>query len=339
MSNYFYFNRFQLKHNLEIVKEHNPNSKICAMVKANAYGTGLKDAVKTLNGQVDFFGVANEVEARAVRRYSNVKVLIVGALNRHKPSLDFSHTCMDLSDIRFLIGLNKPVNIHLKVNTGMNRFGFKTLKDFRKALKLISKSNLNLEGVFTHFATTDELVAKQFKLFTKYLKLTKKFNLNPIVHADNSFVNLKCNHHLDIVRVGFCLYNHTSREFSPVVEIASRVAEVNIIRRGELVGYDRRFVAKERMKVAVLPIGYADGFDMHLIGFKLNINGVECKVLNICMDCFMLDVSKIKIKKGDKIFILNKSNPLSSYAKHLSTSEYEIMCKFSFIRAKHIYLN
>ena len=170
----------------------------------------------------------------------------------------------------------------------------------------------------------------------KYLKILKKRKLKPLIHADNSFVQENLNHNLDMVRVGFCLYNQTDRKYKPVVEIKTQVVQINKVKKDDLVGYDYRCVASKKMKVAVLPVGYADGIDLRLIGFKLNINGEQCKILNICMDCCMVDVTDIKIKKEDYVYLLNKDNPLKNYANYLNVSEYQVMCNFSKMRASRL---
>ena len=108
------------------------------------------------------------------------------------------------------------------------------------------------------------------------------------------------------------------------------------VKKNDLVGYDYRFVAKNNTKIAIVPIGYADGFDMKYIGIDLIVKGKKCKVLNICMDCFMLDITNTDIKKGDEIYILNKFNTLKLYADYNLTSQYETMIKFSFIRAERV---
>ena len=340
MFNCFYIYKNKLLSNLNEIKKQNPHSKICAMVKANAYGLGINQIVRLLDNRVDFFGVSNYAEAKVVRRLTQNKILIVSALERKK-ILDesFSYACHSIEDVEYLISLNKPFKIHLKINTGMNRFGFANLTEFKSTLELIKASRLILEGVFTHFATTDKFVEVQFERFFTYVNLVKKFGFKPIVHADNSFVNLTHNHGFDMVRIGFSLYNFAKQNFCPVAEIFSTVLQLNDIKSGDLVGYDRRFIANKPMLVAVLSLGYADGFDMHLIGFNLNVKGVDCRVLNVCMDCIMLDVSNVKIKKGDKVAILNNDNSLKKYAKYLNTTEYEVMTKFSFIRSKRIVKN
>jgi len=241
-----------------------------------------------------------------------------------------------LSDIETLIATSRPINIHIKVNTGMNRYGFSSLKELKRALNLIKCSNLHLEGVFTHFATADEHVDLQMKKFYKYLRLLKDYNFSPIIHADNSFVSETKNHHLDMVRIGFNLYNRESHWYVPAVEIRSTIVDVKTVKKGDLVGYDYRFVAHGSMRVAILPIGYADGFDIRYIGADIIVGDTKCRVLNICMDCFMLDISNTDLKKGDEISIIDKSNSLKYFANYSRTSEYEVMTKFSHMRAVRI---
>ena len=340
MLNEIIINRYNLLRNLSFIKEQNPNSLICAMVKANAYGVGMKEIVKILDEKVDFFGVASAQEAVRLRKYTKNKILIFSPIERKSViDNDFSYTCCDIEDVEFLINKKVVANIHLKVNTGMNRYGFNSIKEFKRALSLIKKSKLKLEGVFTHFATSDDYVDKQMKIFNKYILVTKRAGFKPIIHADNSSVCELKNHHLDMVRIGFNLYNRFSDNFLPVAEIKSIITQIQEIKKGELVGYDRRFVAKKKMRVAIIPIGYADGLSLAYLGMKLNIKGQECEILNICMDCFMLDVTKLDVKKGDKIGILNNLNPISKFAKYRHTSEYEIMCNFSSVRATRRIIN
>lgn len=322
-----------LIHNIKQVKQNNPNALICAMVKANAYGVGLKQVVKILSPYADYFGVACFFEACQVKKLCNNPVLIVGALEMCEIDNSFSYSCNSLADVEFLKSLFKPIRIHLKINSGMNRFGFKSLKEFKLALQKIKHSLLYVEGIFTHFATADCFVERQMKKFNKFVKVCNSFGFNPLVHADNSVVNEKYNHKLDMVRIGFNLYNGTGK-FKRVLKIKSKIIKINKIKKGELVGYNYRFVAKKNMRVGVVPIGYADGFDMHYIGINLYINNFKCKVLNICMDCFMLDITNTNLTEQTEIEILNEKNSLKKYAKYSLTSEYEVGTKFSFLRGK-----
>lgn len=334
MFNEILINKNHLLNNLKQVKKKNPNSKICAMVKANAYGVGGKEVVQVLNEHVDFFGVACFFEAKNLKRLTNKSILICGAVDKNEIKKEFSYSCGNLEDLKMFISTNQHLKVHLKINTGMNRYGFKSLNEFKNALKMIKKGNLTVEGLYTHFATTDEFAKVQMQRFQKFIDLCYSNGFHPIVHADNSFVNEKFNHNLDMVRIGFNLFNRLSDEFCPVVSIKSNIVEVQKVDENGLVGYNYRFVAKQKIKIGIVPIGYADGFDMRYLGIELFVNNTKCKVLNICMDCLMLDITNCQLKKGDEIFILNEFNSLKMYADFINTNEYEIMTKFSYLRAR-----
>lgn len=339
MINEILISKTNLINNIKQVRLNNPNSLLCAMVKANAYGVGMKEVAKIIDPFVDFYGVACFFEAKRLKKYTQKKILILGCPDDIKIDPQLSYSCNSLDDVQTLLKRNKEINVHIKINTGMNRYGFCSLKEFRQALKLIKNSKLHFEGLYTHFATSDDYVKTQVYRFLPFIFLSKKMRFDPLIHADNSAVNLSHNHHLDMVRVGFNLYNKSGEGFRPVVSIESKIRQINFIKKGELVGYDYRFVAPKDMRIAVVPFGYADGFDMAFLGMEIHIKGEKCKILNICMDCFLVDVSNLKIKKGDDVFILNDINSLKMYADHINTSEYEIMTKFSYSRAKRKIIN
>ena len=336
MFNRLIISRNNLIKNITDIKLTNKNSLICAMVKANAYGVGLKQAVQILKPYADFFGVSNLHEAKLVAKFCNNKILVVGPLERKNLNNKFSYACQSLDDINFLIKQNKPFNVHIKINTGMNRYGVSSICQFKQMLKKIANSKLILEGLFTHFATNDCYINYQMKSFSKFVDLCKKFRLKPIVHADNSSALKFCNHHLDMVRVGYSLF---CNNLNPAIKIETEIVKINKVKPNSLVGYNYRCVANKKMRVAIVPIGYADGLDMHYLGIALNVKNFSCKVVNICMDCFMLDVSNTNLKEGDRISILDNENNLKKYANFIKTNEYEVLAKFSNIRAKRIIKN
>lgn len=295
------------------------------MVKANAYGVGL-ETIDYIDSLVDYYGVACFFEAKNLINRTNKPILITGAIDDEIDER-FSYTCSSVDDVKILMKLNKNIKIHIKVNTGMNRYGVESITKFIKMLDLIENSKLTLEGVYTHFATSDEYVDIQYGKFNKYIQIVKDKGFNPIIHTDNSVVNKKKNHHQDMVRIGFDLFAYN------VLSVKSRVVQINKVKKNDLVGYDKRFVAMKNLRVGIIPIGYADGFDMRLIGKCLIIKGISCKILNICMDCFMIDISNVNIKKGDDIFIIDDIHSIFSYAKYLDISPYQVLTNFSFMRA------
>ncbi|MCQ2564374.1 MAG: alanine racemase [Clostridia bacterium] len=324
----------RLLNNIKQVKVQNKGSLVCAMVKANAYGMGDKAVVKTLNKWADYFGVACFFEAKEIKRYTNKKILIVGPLEHIKLSTKFSYTISSIDDVLFLCKLNKKFNVHLKVNSGMNRYGFSSVTKFKRALKIIENSKLNLEGIFTHYATADNYVERQTEVFKKFLNCIKNTKFKPIIHADNSAVNAYKNHHFDMVRIGFNLYNNTQKSDGLVERIYAKITQINHVKTGELVGYNRRFVADKNTKIAVVSVGYADGFLLEYLGIKLCVKNTPCRVVNVCMDCFMLDVTNVKISVGEFVEILSDKNNPELYANHTKSSSYQVLTNFSNIRAK-----
>ncbi len=324
----------RLKENIKQVRAKNPNSLVCAMVKANAYGVGDYQVVKAINDDVDYFGVACFFEAEKIKKHTNKKILIVGPLEHTKFDARFSYSCSSVEDVLTLAQLHKRINVHLKVNSGMNRYGFSSVAEFKKAVKIIENSKLNLEGIFTHYATIDDYVERQTEVFKKFLSAIKNTKFKPIIHADNSAVNVCKNHHFNMVRIGFNLYNNLQKNNGLVEKIYAKITQINHVKIGELVGYNRRFVAYKNTKIAVVSVGYADGFLLEYLGINLNIKNTPCKVLNICMDCFMFDASKIKIDVGEEIEILGDVNTPETYANFVKTSPYQVLTNFGNIRAK-----
>ena len=154
----------QLIKNIEEIKKIAKNKKICAMVKANAYGHGLENVVEKLRNSVDFFGVANINEALKIREICpNSKILIVGKTRFFKDcwenNLSFViESFSQFENLMLQVKNNENydcINIHIKINSGMNRLGISSVKEFKKIFEECEKNNINVEGVLTHFSTAD----------------------------------------------------------------------------------------------------------------------------------------------------------------------------------------
>ncbi len=353
-SNYI-VNISNLKHNLKLIKNKlKPNVKVCAMVKADAYGHGLKDVCKALSG-ADFFGVASVGEAKLIRKFdAYTNVLVVGTIDLkqllwcalHDVSVEVSSVEELNNYIKILDG--NCLKVHIKVNTGLNRIGVTTLKEFKQMLKIIKQnSNVVLEGIFTHFATKFndvQFLIKQHNLFLKFVEYVDTQKV--IVHCCNSFASIMfpcfgCG----MVRCGFNLYgwqNDCGLPFKPVLNIKSKLVFVHNVKKGESVGYDRTFVTNKNSKIGVVPVGYADGLDRRLSNnFSLLVNGEFVKIVgNICMDVCLLDLTGVDCKVGDEVVLIGEScgNKLTpqTYADVLGTSPYEILLKFRYSRMNRV---
>ncbi len=348
-------NLSNLKHNFKQIKNMvGKNVKVCSMVKADAYGHGLIDVCKALS-MSDFFGVANIIEASLIRKFNkHTPILIVGVVNLNELDFCVKHNISvivsSVAELKQFVNIlhGKPLKVHVKINTGLNRVGVKTIAEFNKILKVFKvNKNLVFEGVFTHFATKQsdiEFLIKQHNVFNNFIKRIKSKNV--IVHAANSFATLFFNgYHHNMVRCGFNLYGWQSDcgvNFKPVLNITSKLVFVHSIKKGEAVGYDCTFVAKKNMVVGVVPVGYADGFDRRLSNnFKVLINGQWAPVIgNVCMDVFMVDLSNILAHVGDEVVLIGKSGNFEltphSYALALNTSPYEILLKFNYARMNRV---
>ena len=351
MKNYntYELNIDNLIYNVNKVRSMIGKSKLCAMVKADGYGHGVIDIAKELSGSVDYFGVATVFEAIELREAGiNDPIVIVGKTDLKniewcvKNNIDFSVSAVeDFKKIAETI--TNKANIHIKINTGMNRFGLQKIKELKEIKRIIkTHKNLKIKGIFTHFATKEEdrsFIDKQHSLFMKYVKVLGDVD---IVHCCNSFATTSCPllHH-DMVRCGFCLYGW-QEGFKPVLSIKSKLITVYKVKAGESVGYDRTFIFKTHSVVGVVPIGYADGFDRRLSNnFKVIVNGQWVNVIGrVCMDVFMVDLSNTNAVEGDTVTILgkdkNKKLSVHNYARALNTSDYEILLKFRYHRMNKI---
>lgn len=315
-----------------------PTQNVCAMVKANAYGCGLERVCKTLCGKVSFFGTATLEEALRVRQICpNANVLIVGMCQNFLLAAknNISVTIDNLSQLEFIAKQNISIKIHLKINSGMNRFGIKNKKILKKVLKIIKKSQkIIFEGIFTHFSDTNnkKLVNAQLVFFQDFIKNIAQ-NFDPIIHVGGGGVcdalsAAKLNNLM--VRVGLKLY-------SGVLQIQSQIIKITVLKKGETLGYSAGFIAPQKTRVAIVPLGYADGINRKLsCGGTVQILGQNCKIIgNICMDIFFVDVTNSNCQEGQIVLVFFDAE---NWAKICQTISYEILTSLNFERMQVVCL-
>lgn len=317
------------------------DKKICLMIKANAYGHGLEEVVNVLGDYVDYFGVANQNEAETARSISNTKIIVFGKCDDYikcmQKNISYGLFSLKMAKNLTKIAKNKKLSpkFHLCINSGMNRYGVKSLREFVKIIRFLEKNNIELEGVYTHFSslTTDEnYTQKQLKKFEEFLAfLPPKWK--SVVHVGGGNTIVK-NINADMYRIGMGIYGYGYDFVKPVLKIKSQIVDIQDVEKGEHVGYLCSYTSDKNMKVATIPIGYADGVSRKLSNkIDVLINGQKAKSCgNICMDAFMVDVSNIKCKIGDEVVVLDDAKV---WAKILETTEYETFtnfCKFRGIR-------
>ncbi len=345
--------------NLEnIRKKIGENTRILAVVKANAYGHGAATVARYVEKKyADYFGVAIVEEGIALREAGVSKPVIVFTPPQPRQlesyfAYDLEPTVSSFQDAEMLDSmgrkLRKTVDVHLKLDTGMNRIGVKQ-KDLESLAGSVGgMRRVQLKGAFTHFATADDrdksFTLQQFELFQNMLSLLRRNGIDPeLVHCANSAAILEFPQtYCSMVRPGISMYGHypsrtmpKSVPLKPAMSFVTTVAFVKSIDAGESVSYGRRFVASKRTRVATLPVGYADGYSRLLTGkASVLIGGRKFPVVGtICMDMMMVDVGDTDVAVGDEAVLVGRQNGQEiacwDLAERIGTIPYEILCGIS----------
>lgn len=344
----------------------NGRTKVMAMVKAFSYGSGGFEIANILSfNNVDYLGVAYADEGVDLRKAGIQTPIMVMSPEEHsfdamiKHNLEpeiFSFRALSLLEKAInqnLLPRNKPVKVHIKLETGMNRLGFREEEIDLLIEKLKSCEMIYVQSVFSHLAATDksefdDFTQSQIDRFDKMSsKIDNEFPNKVIKHILNSAgISRFPNAHYDMVRLGIGLYGVAGAAFdvnklSNVTQLRSVIAKINNIKKGESVGYNRSFVAQKDMRIAVVSIGYADGLMRNLSDFGANlwIKGKPAKIVgDICMDMCMVDVSHIDAKEGYDVIVFDSNNTVCDMAKISKTIPYEILSKISR-RVKRVYFH
>ncbi len=349
-----------LVHNFNILKSLSGDSKIMAVVKADAYGHSAKAIAPVLeqNG-ADYFAVSNIEEALNLREYGVKKpIFILGYTpvecvkilkdNDISQCVYSKEYALKLSE-KAVQG-NAEIKVHIKLDTGMSRLGFdcrnEGLNGIEDAIESAKLKNFIIEGVFTHFAVSDSDISDdeqftkvQFDRFTNALDILNKNGINPIItHCCNSAGFLSdSKKHLSLSRIGISLYGLTpspkfKQNLIPVMTVKSVVSMVKEIKAGDFVSYGRTFKADKNMKIATVAMGYADGYPRILSnkGYVL-INGKKANIVGrVCMDQMCVDITDIPdIHIGDEVVIFGKELSADVIAGLCDTINYEIVCGIS----------
>lgn len=347
-----------LIHNFNTIKESAKNCSLMAVVKADAYGHGTEIVIPALlSAGADCFAVSNIDEAEDLRRLG-VKhpILILGytppeaaaRLNKN----DIIQTVYDKEFAEKLSFYAKEsgvtVKAHIKLDTGMGRLGFdcrsEKLSGIDDALYVLDLEGISYEGVFTHFSSADtceEYTKGQYDRFVKASEILKEKCKNiKTVHCCNSAgLLLHKDKHSSLCRPGVILYGLSpdkdmsySEELIPVMTLKSVVSMVKTVEKDTFISYGRTFKSSDKMKIATVSVGYADGYPRALSNQgEVIINGQKAKIVGrVCMDQITVDVSHIeKVQIGDEVTLFGKDLPVDSLAEKVDTINYEIVCGIS----------
>ena len=325
------------------------NIEIMPVIKASAYGTHINRKIELIK---DFKIVAvaiveEAVELRKIGFKNEIFVLNQPYVEDIPNIINYDVTIGVASTdfIKELVKCKEKVKIHIEIETGMGRTGV-YLENINSIIDTIQMSNnITVEGVYTHLSSADideEYTNKQINIFQEATKRIKeKINTIKYVHCSASngllnFVNNGCN----MVRPGIILYGYQASDttmqkidLKPVTRLKSKIAFIKDVEPGMSIGYGRTFISENRMKIATIGIGYADGIRRSLSNKgKVIINGKTANIVGkICMDSFMVDVTDIEnVKIGDEVYLWdNRMITLEQVAEQCDTINYDILCTIS----------
>lgn len=354
----------KIKQNIKILKNI-AKKKFYAVVKADAYGLGAVPISKYIEDEVDAFCVANINEAIELRK-SGIKkdILILGYVDsKNYKALNEYNIISTIYDYNIASEMNKlgeKFRVHIKVETGHNRLGFKVEQKYiEQVRKINSFENIQIEGIFTHLSSADGIntedivyTKNQEEKFSSFVNSLSDISNNWTKHISNDAAIIAYNFNYDAVRSGISLYgvypsiafkNKYNIKIKEAFKLKSKISFIKFINKGEAISYSRTFVANRNMKIATISIGYADGYHRLISnkGFVL-INGKIANIVgNITMDQLMVDVSEIECNIADEVVLIgnsyDKNISVDEVAAWANTISYEIMTSISK-RVKRIYI-
>jgi alanine racemase len=339
-----------------------PKTKLMAMVKASAYGSGSVEVAKLLEFQkVDYFAVAYADEGVELRKAGiqlpilvlNPEEAVFDALE--KQNLEAEIYSLELLEkfVHHFSNKKLKILIHLKLDTGLRRLGFEE-KDLDYLIAILKKNkHIKIQSIFSHLAGSeanehDDFTKNQVSRFQKmYDEICAGLKISPMRHILNtSGINRFPQHQMEMVRLGIGLYGidgsqTIQNQLQKVHTLKATISQIKNITKGETIGYGRKGKAKKAMRIATISIGYADGL-MRSAGngnFSVLIQGKRAHIVgNICMDMCMVDVTEIlEAATGDEVIIFGENPTVEELANVMGTIPYEIFPTISD-RVKRVYL-
>jgi alanine racemase len=340
-----------------------PSTKMMAMVKANAYGLGSYEISEFLqHHHIDYLGVAYADEGVELRKKGITTPIVVMNPEQHSYDAIIQYNLEpEIYSFRVLelfyetvqkSGYDKKYPIHIKLETGMHRLGFKEY-ELDQLSQSLEYKNLKVQSIFSHLSSADvptekEFTLKQLEIFEKNSSyLIENLGYQPLRHILNSSgITNYSNHHYDMVRIGIGMLGESAnadiqKQLQSTVSFKTVISQISLVENGESVGYSRKYKTDHLTKIATIPVGYADGIP-RLIGNQIGNVGINKTLApivgNICMDMMMIKVDDIpNVKEGDTVTVFNAKPSLKEFADYCKTITYEVLTSIS-PRVKRIYI-
>lgn len=343
--NVLLINKENIKFNLDNIKRNlGEKTNIMPIVKANAYGIGIDyilDIIREKN--ITQIGVATVEEAVYIRKkYEGMILVLLQPFKEHIEDILINDIVTNVSDFNFLVELNKiaqnrgiTAKVHIEINTGMGRTGIQLNEITEFVCKIKELSYIKVEGISSHFSTTKDkyYTKEQINKFNYAINIIQKYiNSIKYIHicSSSSILNYP-EAHFNLVRIGIMMYgyyNDKRIKLIPSLKLLTHISYIHNVRKGDAIGYNKVTIAKKDMKVAIIPIGFADAF-MGLesdIAYVL-INNQKANIIAICMDSMIIDITDIKQVATNTEVVLwdNKNITLEQWGEWTKTSTYEVL--------------
>lgn len=332
-----------LKKNIKKIKKLIKNKKLMAIVKADAYGHGMIEISRSLEQEksVNFFGVSS-IEEGIILRENRIKkaILILGNIypfDNFKYLFKFNliPTISSIGAFDELLKYsrknNLKIDVHLKLETGMNRIGMSPQSLLKLIDKAASQKNITIQGIYSHFSSTDiDMDYTKWQLDNYINTINKIKGIKFIKHIANSsaIINIPQSH-LDMVRCGIATYGNIY-PFEQILTWKTKIVFLKHVKKGSFIGYSKSYKTKRYSKIATIPVGYGDGYIRALSNKSdVLIKGKRVPLIgNIAMDMAMIDVTDINAHIGDEVILTGRSKnefiSINELASKARTIPYEI---------------
>lgn len=346
-------NKSNLINNYLLFQNLNPDKKIIPVLKSNAYGHGLRQVTTILN-EIDcsFIAVDGYFEAHKIKYLTKHKILVMGYVLQDNAKLLDNKTCsyviQDIESLISLANMKKKFNIHMEINSGMNRLGIKP-SEIDSYLKVLSQyESLTLEGIMTHLYdadnSNDTITKQQTEIFDSCVKHILKKGFNPkYIHIAQSAGSVKCKSiYANCIRVGIGLYGinplspvdkkyYLLNSLKPVLELKSTIIKIHNLKPKQKVSYNGIYQTKTNQRIGVLPIGYYEWVPRELSNVGIFSNKKRLLPIRgrVCMNHTMIDLSNTKLKKGDSLTLIsvdkNMPNSIENISKQYGMFSYSLL--------------
>ncbi len=344
-----------IQHNLRFFKSKiNSQTKLLVVIKAFAYGSDSVAIAKILEKEkIDYLAVAYANEGIDLREAGITLPILVlhPQIENFENIIDYNLE-PNLYNFKTLQSFSKLIKeknlndfpVHIKINSGMNRLGFKR-NDLNKLKKYLKElDHLKINSIYSHLAASEDAQEKEFtqQQISDFDQMSDTLidilNYKPFRHISNTsgIINYP-KAQFEMVRLGIGFYGFgndklETKKLKNVCNLKTKISQIQHIDKGETVSYNRKFKALEHSKIAIIPLGYADGINRALGNGKgyVTINNHKAPIAGtVCMDIIMIDVTKIKCKEGDDVIIFNHQEHILNFAKSTNTIPYEILTSIS----------